>query len=407
MGIAKKPKVAVGQAGGPTAVINASLLGFIDAIKADYRVYGIVNAFQGLAQDRMIEIDEAVYGKLDLYRHLPGAVLGSGRWAMTKDDYLAAVENLKRHDIHHVVLIGGNGTMLACRELSRTAAECGYELAVIGIPKTVDNDLMETDHTPGYGSAARYVASSVRDIGEDLKSMKNFEKVRIIETMGRNVGWLTAASMLLKESEEQPPHLICIPERPFVLDRFLQDVEEIVKQIGYALVVISEGVRDRSGRVLSQLTLHPETSGTVLGGASRFLAEKVSRELSLPSRAELLGMNQRCFNALVSDVDRKEAEAIGREAAALLRNGEGERMVTLVREDRGSGAYRCRFGSCSLDAVAGKERLLPRDAVSECGTYISPAFKAWLRPLVGHDLKPFPDWDFAAKVLLRKGDQIR
>jgi len=407
MGILKKPKVAVGQAGGPTAVINASLLGFIDAVKTAYRVYGIVNAFQGLTEDWLIEIDESIYGKLARYRYLPGAVLGSGRWAMTEEDYQTAVNNLKRRDIHHLVLIGGNGTMFACKELARAAEECGYELAVIGIPKTVDNDLMETDHSPGYGSAARYVASSVRDIGTDLKSMQNFEKVRIIETMGRNVGWLTAASMLLKESEEQPPHLICIPERPFVLERFLQDIERIVNNIGYALVVISEGVRDSSGNVLSQLTLHKEMTGTVLGGASRYLAKKVSSELNLPSRAELLGMNQRCFASVVSIVDRREAEALGKEAAALLRNGAGGRMVTLVREESPQGTYVCRIGDCPLEAVAGKERLLPDDVVNERGTAVSAAFKKWLRPLVGYDLEPFPDWDFAEEFLLREGDKTR
>jgi len=407
MRIAKKPIVAVGQAGGPTAVINASLLGFIDAARPDFRIAGVVNAFQGLAEDWMIEIDEAVYGKLARYRYLPGAVLGSGRWAMNEEDYHAAVENLKRRDIHHLVLIGGNGTMFACKELARVAAASGYELAVIGIPKTVDNDLMETDHSPGYGSAARYVAASVRDIGADLKSMQNFEKVRIIETMGRNVGWLTAASMLLKESEEQPPHLICVPERPFVLERFLQDIESIVRSIGYAVAVISEGVRDVTGRVLSQLTLHPETNGTVLGGASRFLAEKVSRELNLPVRAELLGMNQRCFAPLVSLADRKEAETLGKEAAALLRRGESGRMVTLIREDCPPGTYVCRAGDCPLEAVAGKERLLPDDVVNERGTAVSAAFKSWLRPLAGYDLETYPDWEFSEKLLLSEGDKTR
>jgi 6-phosphofructokinase 1 len=192
-----------------------------------------------------------------------------------------------------------------------------------------------------------------------------------------------------------------------VLEKFLQDIERIVNNIGYALVVISEGVRDSSGNVLSQLTLHKKMTGTVLGGASRFLAKKVSSELNLPSRAELLGMNQRCFASVVSIVDRREAETLGKEAAALLRSGAGGRMVTLVREHSPQGAYVCRVGDCPLEAVAGRERLLPDDVVNERGTAVSESFKEWLRPLVGYDLEPFPDWDFAEEILLRKGDKMR
>ncbi|MFC4597563.1 diphosphate--fructose-6-phosphate 1-phosphotransferase [Cohnella hongkongensis] len=394
MTVGIKPKVAIGQAGGPTAVINASLVGFLEAAKSAYTTYGVVNACQGLVNDWIYEIDDDVYGNLSRYRHLPGAALGSGRWAMTEEDFHTAVHHLKRRDIHLLVLIGGNGTMYACQEMARAADKLGYDLAVAGIPKTVDNDLMETDHTPGYGSAARYVAATVRDIGEDLKSMRNFESVRIMETMGRNVGWLTAASMLLKESEEQPPHLIYVPERAFELDEFLQDVEQTVSRIGHAAVVISEGLRDRNGELLSKLTLHEKMTNTVLGGASRFLADQVSARLNLPSRAEMLGMNQRCFSSMVSNADRREAEALGAAAAELLLKGESGRMVTLVREELPDERYAYRPGSCRLEAVAGIERLLPADVVNERGTAISPAFKNWLRSLTGDDLQSFPDWSF-------------
>ncbi|OUM94203.1 MAG: hypothetical protein A9Z00_00865 [Thermobacillus sp. ZCTH02-B1] len=390
-----KPKVAIGQAGGPTSVVNASLVGFLEEARDHFRVFGIVNALQGLVEDWLVEVDDQVYGKIREYFRIPGSVLGSGRRHMAPGDFAAAVDHLRKRDIHHLVLIGGNGTMYACRQMELAAQAAGYDLTVIGIPKTVDNDLLETDHTPGYGSAARYVAASVRDIGEDLKAMQNFETVRIIETMGRNVGWLAASSLLLKEAEHHPPHFVYVPERPLVLDRFLGDVERAVSRFGYAMVVISEGVRDLSGQVLSRIALNRDANSTVLGGASKYLANQVARHLNLPVRAELLGMNQRCFAAMASAADRMEAELLGREAVRLLRRGESGVMLTLVRDEAsGAAGLPFRVGSCPLERVAGKERPLPDDVLNEDGTQASAAFKAWLRQLAGDDLKAYPGWSF-------------
>ncbi|RXT03744.1 diphosphate--fructose-6-phosphate 1-phosphotransferase [Ammoniphilus sp. CFH 90114] len=398
MNLGKKPRVAIGQAGGPTAVINTSLIYFIEEAMKSYTVFGIINALQGLMENWIVEIDEEKFKELEPFRFAPGAILGSGRWSVQEDGLQLAVENLKKQEIHSLVLIGGNGTMKACQLMEETAAAMNYELQVIGIPKTVDNDLLVTDHTPGYGSAARYVASTVRDIGEDLKSMRNFENVRIVETMGRNVGWLTAASILLKESQEHPPHLIYVPETPFSIELFLQDVSKVVKDVGYALVVISEGIRDEQGQVLSQISLR-EGGKTVLGGASKYLADKVSGEMNLSVRAELLGMNQRCCAATVSKTDRYEAGLLGQEAVRLLDQGISGHMLTLIKDSEGD-TY--RVGKCSLSDVAGKERRMPESLLHEIEQGEGALFKKWLRSLVGDDLEAYPAWN-SSQHFLKKG----
>jgi 6-phosphofructokinase len=390
----RKPKVAIGQAGGPTAVINASLLAFIEEAQENFEVYGIVNAMQGLIEDWFVHIDQQAFDKAQQFRDVPGAFLGSGRWSMNEADFSKCIEHLRKRDIRHLVLIGGNGTMWSCMQLQRKADEVGYEMKVLGIPKTVDNDLSATDHTPGYGSAARYVAMSVRDIGQDLRSMRNFEKVRIIETMGRNVGWLAAAGALLKQSEDQPPHLIYLPERPFQLEQFLTDVTKSIDTIGYCTVVMSEGVRDEEGRILSEITLNGNDGPKVLGGASQFLAQQVVNRLKLPARSELLGMNQRSAQFAVSVQDQKEAGELGKEAAVLLQEGVTGMMLTLQRELNESGPYKYRIGRCRFDEVAGKERLLPDTFIDSSGTGVNQAFKDWLRPLVGDDIQGFPEWRY-------------
>ena len=312
---------------------------------------------------------------------------------MTEEDFKQAVLNLHRRGITCVVMIGGNGTMDACLRLEQTAKRMAVQLAVIGIPKTVDNDLMRTDHAPGYGSAARYVATAIRDIGEDLRAMREFETVRIVETMGRNVGWLTAASLLLKEQEDQPPHLVYVPERPFRLQSFLRDVQNTVDRIGYALVVVSEGVRDETGTVLSQISLSGNNQNQVLGGVSSYLAQQVSQHLQLTVRSELLGMYQRCSQMAVSESDRHEAELLGKEAVRLLRAGKTGVMLILQVKPAGGEQFVYEVGYCEFAEVAGKEKPLPQSALNEDGTMISSSFRNWLRSLVGDDLTGYPQWN--------------
>lgn len=371
-------RIAIGQAGGPTAVMNASLYGFLEEMTSECEVYGVINGLQGLSEDRLVPLP----GPSERYRPLdgmPGAWLGSGRWPAGSGDFERYAENLKRRGVSGLALIGGNGTMWSCMRLEQAARSIGHELSVVSIPKTVDNDLAETDHAPGFGSAARFVSTMVRDIGKDLEAMRNFESVRVLETMGRNVGWLAMSAGYLKGKPEDPPHLVYVPERPFDDEAFLREVGEIHRAYGYAVVVVSEG-----------LTPHGREEGLrapVTGGVSRELAEKVNRELGLPARGELLGMGQRSYALAVSKRDREEARMLGAEAAQMLRGDCSGVMLALRRAEKPH--YEAEIFGVPFDRVAGIEKPLPREWLLSPGE-IHDGFKEWLGPLVGEDLTAYP-----------------
>ncbi|WP_446898444.1 diphosphate--fructose-6-phosphate 1-phosphotransferase [Clostridium sp. LBM24168] len=369
-------KIAIGQAGGPTAVINTSLVGFLDGIDDNSEVYGVLNGYQGLVDNDLVELQGETLRLIKKYKYVSGACLGSGRYNLTDDQIEVIVENLKSHGIHSLVFIGGNGTMAALQKISNRADIMGYELQIIGIPKTVDNDLGKTDHAPGFGSAAKFVAFSARDISKDLESMKNFEQVRIIETMGRNAGWLAASAGLLKESEEQGPHIVYLPENKFEIKEFLMDVKNLVKEYGTAVVVVSEGIKlDDENQIQKSVT----NGRVVLGGISNNLENLVRSNLGLSARAENLGMNQRSFSLAVSDQDRLEAYETGKKAARFLKDNYSNIMVTI--QNRCSKGYNYSLESCLLKEVTNEgERRLPDEFISDPKRYYN-----WLKPLIGHD----------------------
>ena len=382
-------KIAIGQAGGPTAVMNESLFGFLEEALHDHEVYGVINGLQGLDEERFVAFEDPATH----YRRIatmPGAWLGAGRWPSREEDFERYVGNLKRKDVRGLALIGGNGTMWACRGLERAAGRMGYALSVVGIPKTVDNDLAGTDHAPGFASAARFVATMVRDIGKDLESMRNFESVRVLETMGRNVGWLALSAGYLKERPEDPPHLIYIPERPFDPDEFIDSVRETHRAYGYAVAVVSEG--------LVPTTTETGLASPVLGGVSRELAHRVREETGLPARGELLGMGQRSYSLSVSDRDRREARILGARAAETLRAGRSGVMLALHRT--GKPHYEVEIEEVPLDQVAGIERPLPEEWICTLDK-MPEEFRVWLEPLVGEDLAAYPP---NATTALERGD---
>ncbi|MGM7721751.1 diphosphate--fructose-6-phosphate 1-phosphotransferase [Metabacillus sp. Hm71] len=373
-------KIAVGQAGGPTAVINASLVGFLDNLNENVEIYGVINGYQGLAENEFERLEGETLDWVKQHKNVPGACLGSGRYLLTDEKIADAVRNLKNLDICSLVFIGGNGTMAALQRISMEAKSIGYNLQVIGIPKTVDNDLFGTDHAPGFGSAAKYVALATRDISKDLEAMKNFEQVRIIETMGRNSGWLAAASGLLKGSIEDGPHLIYIPEVPVTKQNLLLNVQDMVKEFGMATVVVSEGVR-LGGQPIGKSVLDGRV---ILGGISSVIENLVTTELGLVARAEILGMNQRSFLAAASSQDRIEAYEAGKKAAELLLAEQTQLMVSIQRSDEIH--YTFKLESCPLEKVAkGGERLLPAEFSSNYGEY-----NKWLTHLIGEHIPPYP-----------------
>ncbi|HEY8889847.1 MAG TPA: diphosphate--fructose-6-phosphate 1-phosphotransferase [Clostridium sp.] len=374
-------KIAIGQAGGPTAVINTSLVGFVESSIKNNLLYGVLNGYEGLVKENLIELKDKTLDLVKKHKYIPGACLGSGRYQLTDEKIEIAVNNLKKNDINALVFIGGNGTMAALQKIKNVADRIGYELQVIGIPKTVDNDLGKTDHAPGFASAAKFIAFSTRDISKDLEAMKNFEQVRIIETMGRNAGWLAASSGLLKESEEEGPHIIYLPERKFHTDEFLVDIKNLVKEYGTATIVVSEGIKLDNENNIQKAVVNGRV---VLGGVSKRLEDIVKENLGFSARGENLGMNQRSFSLATSSQDRIEAYDVGEKASELIDNNETNLMVTIQNSD--IKGYDYHLESCLLEKVTSLgEKALPYEFINNPEKYYE-----WLRPLIGGDLSPYP-----------------
>lgn len=365
--------IAIGQAGGPTAVINMSVAGFLDHQLSSRPIYGVINGYEGLVNGNMVLLQGEVLSKVQRRRDLPGASLGAGRFALDDEKIEKAIKNLMKNNITSLVFIGGNGTMAALNRISKMASKMNYPLQTIGIPKTVDNDLDETDHAPGFGSAAKYVAHATRDISCDLKAMSNFEQVRIIETMGRNAGWLAMSSGYLKKYEEDGPHLIYVPEKPIYAEKFIYDLKNIVHEYGTATIVVSEGASILGQEQVEQA----EVKGRkVLGGISSTLKDLATEHLGCFARSENLGMCQRSFSLAVSLRDRKEAYELGKKAVEYINDGKTDVMLSIFRET--GFPYSVFYSTVSLEKVAEKaERLLPVKFIENTGE-----FYEWLSPLI-------------------------
>lgn len=374
-------RVAIGQAGGPTSVINTSLVGFLEHINKNFELYYVENGYTGLVENCFFPLEGSFLRWVRGHKYIPGACLGAGRYEFSDDKVQLAVQNLKAKGIDVLVFIGGNGTMAALEKIGNIAQAINYDLKVVGIPKTVDNDLHGTNHAPGFGSAARYVALATRDISKDLEAMRNFEQVRIIETMGRNTGWLAAASGALKVMPQDGPHLIYVPEKPFTKEMFLLNVQETIEKFGIATVVVSEGVFFKGEKQVEKANV---IGRSVLGGISQELESLVKGELDLNARAEILGMNQRCSSTAISSQDQLEAYEVGRKAAELIKMDISGVMVSIqaIYEQN----YSFRLTTCQLIDVVNKgERQLPLGYIENPQSYYD-----WLMPLLGEGIKPFP-----------------
>ncbi len=388
-----KGKAVVGQSGGPTAVINSSLAGVIqEALRHSEieAIYGAINGIKGVLEEEFVDLGQEPAEVLEGLRRTPGAALGSIRYKVKEGDYERILQVFKAHNIRYFFYIGGNDSMDTAMKLDSLAKETGYELRVIGIPKTIDNDLAYTDHCPGYGSAARFVAMAVRDSGWDTRAMRVNSPVKIVEIMGRNAGWLAGAAALAKEREDDPPHLIYVPERPLSKDKLLKDVEEAYRRYGYVVIALSEGVVNERGEPFGGEFAPKEVDafGHVLkGGASDAAASIIKAELGLSTRIDKPNYLYRSFSLAVSEVDREEAYEVGRVAVIAALAGETGKMVTLIREP--GPVYRSTTGLVELEKVANVERYLPDDFISGDGNFVTEAFIEYARPLIGGDLPPY------------------
>ncbi len=389
-------RVAIGQFGGPTTVLNASLFGALRALCASgASAFGVVGGGAGLANGRFVPLP----GKIDDFAWLkdtPGAALRSGRQAAFANHVDVAVKNLRDSRMDGLLLVGGNGTMELADSLQREAQAQGYPLRVMGIPKTIDNDVVGIDHTPGYPSAARFVLQALRDLAQDLDAMTGFEQVRVVEVMGRNTGWLAAVASLLptlsqKEGDRTPrvpAPVICLPEQAFVRESFLEAVEHRLDVAGQAMVVVSEGLKDETGRRMTQMGGRVGADEkAILGGVGAHVARLIQTELGGNVRYENLGALQRCFADTTLPQDREEAMRLGEEGARALLAEDFGKMVGVVRaspngadEDSTGFSSLFRLTRIPLSEVAGRERLMTQEEQR-----LDEDFGRWLKPLVAPD----------------------
>lgn len=385
--------LVVGQSGGPTAVINASLAGVIQEAQRYPEITGIFgmrHGIEGLLADDLIDLGAETAEAVELLKHTPSAALGSGRYKMTEDDYPRLLDSLRRLDIRYFCYIGGNDSADTSHRLDALARRDGYDLRVVGIPKTIDNDLVATDHCPGYPSVARWLATSVRDAGLDTEAIGVVDTVKVIETMGRDTGWITAATALARTHEDAAPHLIYMPERPLRRDAVLADVERVYRKLGHVVVAVCEGQRDDAGRYLSASTAsvdvdrfgHPQ-----LGGAAAVLCAWISADLKLKARFDKPGTIQRVSAVLASPVDVDEAWRVARTAVAEAVGGASGQMVVLERE--GNDPYRSRTVLVPLEHVANKTRPVPDEFIAPDGNGVTPEFVNYATPLLGGPLPPY------------------
>jgi len=382
--------MVVAQSGGPTAVVNASIVGALRAAKANGRVERVLGArfgFEGILAGDYSELDPLSETEIARLARTPGAGLGSSRHRPTEDELERTLDNLGTLGVRWLAIVGGNDTADALHRLHNAASDRGQSLSVVGIPKTIDNDLPCMDHAPGYGSAARFLALAARETALDTAGMQRTDPIKVLEVMGRNAGWL-AASTALAASAGQPPDVIFLPERARSLAQMLEEIGAVHGSRGWALVVISENQCDDSGRPLAgEAALHVDAYGHGYHESpGLYLARAVQQELGLRARYERPGSLQRTWTATISDVDVEEAAAAGAEAARLAIAGESDVMVTIERVS--NKPYGVRFGTAPLERIAHQERLLPDQFIAASGIGVTEAFIEYARPLIGGELPP-------------------
>ena len=385
--------LVVAQSGGPTVAINSSLVGVVhEALEQDAiaGIYGAQYGIHGVLHENLIDMRRVPADVLTGLRRTPAAALGTIRHKLTDADCERILDVFRAHGVRYFFHIGGNDSMDTTHRVHQMALAANYELFVIGIPKTVDNDLVGTDHCPGYGSAARFVAMAIRDTGFDTESMTLGSPVKIMEIMGRNAGWLAASTVLGREGIDSAPHLIYVPERPVASETLLAEVEACHKRLGRVVIGLSEGARDLEGKTLGS-ALQPKEVDVfghrMKGGAADGVARLITEELGLKARVDKPSYLQRSFMACASSVDLEEAYLVGRAAVRAAMAGESDKMISLVRAT--SAPYQCGTGIAALSQVANRERKLPEAYVDRATGEITPAFVEYARPLIGEPFAPY------------------
>lgn len=387
----KSSDAIVVQSGGPTAVINSSACGVIQEAMSSGKIgnlFGATNGILGVLTEELFDISSVKPGTIEALKQAPAAALGSSRYKLRKvedsrGDYERILDVAKAHDVHYFFYIGGNDSMDTADKLSKLAAERGYELVCIGVPKTIDNDLAFTDHCPGYGSVAKYVATCAMEAGKDTEALYTTDTCTILEVMGRNAGWIAAATGLARREPEDAPHLIYMPEAEISFEKLVSDVKGVLKAFGRVFIVAAEGVKDRQGNYITADigAFAKDSFGHVqLGGVAEILKAVIEKEVGIKTRFNKLGTNQRSALHFASLTDINEAYMCGQMAVRAALSGENGKMITLVRQE--APDYKCTTGFAELSDVANSEKKVPLEYINKDGNHITEAMLDYVRPLV-------------------------
>lgn len=392
----KRANVLVMQAGGSTPVLNRSLYGVArEALgRQDVgEVYGSRRGLEGLLSGEVTDLRGRAKSWWDRAARTPGAILGSSRHRLSDEDLPAVLSSLDRFRVACLLIIGGNDSAETALRIASETSAAGRPVAVVHVPKTIDNDLASTDHSPGYGSAARFVALATMGAGRDAETMGEESPVTVIEVMGRDAGWLAASAALGKREPRDAPHVVCVPEVPVEEDRFLDLLEAAYRRYGFAVAVVAENARGAEEALGGRREpwYVDDFGHTYYQGAGRHLSQAAGRRLNVRVRYERPGTIQRAMAACVSSTDAREAELVGREAVRRALGGATGQMVTLARQQ--GQAYSCATGMAPLEEVAGRVRRLPEGFFDRAASLPTQPFLDYARPLIGAPLPRFDRLD--------------
>jgi 6-phosphofructokinase 1 len=397
----------IGQSGGPTAVINASIAGAItEALNHECieEIYGCLNGVLGILNEDLIDLAEESQQTIRALEYTPGSALGTCRHKLKKQqEYERVLEVFKAHNIRYFFYAGGNDSQDTADKISKLAQEQGYELRVIGIPKTIDNDLPVTDHCPGYGSVIKYVATTVREIACDNESMGQHDLVSIVEVMGRSAGWIAAGASLAKRREfpSDPPHLIYLPEVAFSTEKFVEDVQRVLKKEKYCMIVVGEGLVDADGNYVATASSQTDAFGHAqLGGIGDYLKGLVESKVGVKARSARLGIAQRAASHCMSAADADEAFTAGQAAVKAAVEGITDKMVTILRGE--SDSYTFETGLAPLSDIANGVKKLPSEWINEDGVSMNFQYVKYAQPLIEGEVEIPHDRGLPQFARLRK-----
>lgn len=379
-------KLLIVHGGGPTAVINTSLYGAISEAFVQEEideVYAANNGTGGILKEEFISFQNVTEEELQYLKQTPGSAIGTSRDQLEAEDYEEILRILEKHGFTYVLFNGGNGTMDTCGKLYQTIQKHHSKIKVMGIPKTTDNDINITDHSPGFPSAAKYIAQCTKELCADVKGLAIH--VVVLEASGRNAGWITAASALANDQDGLGPDLIYVPEIPFEEEVFLKDVEELLKKKSGIVVVASEGLKDKEGKPIVE-PIFQVGRATYFGDVSTHLANLIIKRLGYKARGEKPGLLGRTSIPVRSEIDVKEAEEVGRIAVREILRGTSGKMVGIKRVS--DDPYKSSYFTIEIEKVMMEEKVMPREYINETGNGVTEKYLEWLRPLIGEGLTP-------------------